>query len=221
MGDLSADLPDRRPRLTTERLSLQPLTDAHTELLVELDSDPEVLRHIFGRALTREEVLTDHLPRRLRPDGPPRGIGYWVGFEEGAFVGWWTLAVDDGDPCTAELGYRLRRAAWGRGLATEGSRTLLDHAFRTLRLPYVWATTMAVNVGSRGVMTRLGMTHVRTDVEEWDDPLPGAELGEVRYEITREAWLSSGVTTSARARPRTPAGGTSAGRAASSPPREP
>ena len=35
---------------------------------------------------------------------------------------------------------------------------------------------MAVNAGSRGVMARLGMTHVRTDVEEWEDPLPGAEL---------------------------------------------
>lgn len=190
MGGLSADSPDRRPRLTTARLTLEPLTDAHADLLVELDSDPEVLRYIFGRALTRDEVVTDHLPRRLRPDGPPRGIGYWAGFEDGVFVGWWTLAVDDRDADTAELGYRLRRTAWGRGLATEGSRALLDHAFRTLGLPYVWATTMAVNAGSRRVMSRLGMHHVRTDVEEWDDPLPGAEPGEVRYEITREEWVS-------------------------------
>jgi RimJ/RimL family protein N-acetyltransferase len=149
-----------------------------------------------------------------------RGHGPWSRSRGDGLVGWWTLAVDEGDPCTAELGYRLRRAAWGRGLATEGSRALLDHAFRTLGLPYVWATTMAVNAGSRGVMTKLGMTHVRTDVEEWDHRLPGAGLGEVRYEITREAWLSSGVS-SARARPRTPGGGTWAGRAAWSPPREP
>jgi len=217
VGGLSADSPDRRPRLTTDRLTLEPLTAAHTDLLVELDSDPEVLRFIFGRALTREEVVTDHLPRRLRPDGPPRGIGYWAGFEGGVFVGWWALAVDDRDADTAELGYRLRRAAWGRGLATEGSRALLDHAFGTLGLPSVWATTMAVNAGSRGVMGRLGMTHVRTDVVEWDDPLPGAELGEVRYEITRGEWLGE-IRSS---RPRRPAGGTSAGRASSTPPRGP
>jgi RimJ/RimL family protein N-acetyltransferase len=211
---------DRRPALATGRLRLEPLTEAHTDLLVALDSDPEVLRHIVGRSLSREEVVRDHLPRRLRPDGPPRGIGYWAGFEGGDFVGWWALAVDDTDPGTAELGYRLRRAAWGRGLATEGSRALLDHAFGTLGLPVVWATTMAVNAGSRGVMTRLGMTHVRTDAEEWDDPLPGADLGEVRYEITREQWRGD-VTTSARARPRTPGAGTSASRASSIPPREP
>ena len=191
MGGLTTDL---RPTLTTRRLRLDPLTEAHTDLLVELDSDPEVLRFIFGRALSREEVVRDHLPRRLRPDGPPRGIGYWAGFEADVFVGWWALAVDDSDVDTAELGYRLRRAAWGRGLATEGSRALLDHAFATLRLPVVWATTMAVNEGSRGVMSRLGMRHLRTDVQEWDDPLPGAELGEVRYEITREEWRR-GVTT--------------------------
>ena len=184
---------DRRPTLHTERLRLEPLTTDHTELLVELDSDAEVLRFIVGRALPREEVVEQHLPRRLRPDGPPRGIGYWAGLSRAdgePFLGWWALAVDDTDPATAELGYRLRRDAWGRGYATEGSRALLDHAFRTLGLPVVWATTMAVNAGSRGVLTKLGLTHVRTDVQQWDDPLPGAELGEVRYEITRSDWLA-------------------------------
>lgn len=188
----STERADRRPTLRTERIRLEPLTAAHTDLLVELDSDPEVLRYIFGRALSREEVVQEHLPRRLRPDGPPRGIGYWAGFSRAdarAFLGWWTLAVDDSDPDTAELGYRLRRDAWGSGYATEGSRALLDHAFVTLRLPMVWATTMAVNAGSRAVMAKLGMTHVRTDVEGWEHPLPGAALGEVRYEITRSAWL--------------------------------
>ncbi|HYH34032.1 MAG TPA: GNAT family N-acetyltransferase, partial [Nocardioides sp.] len=153
-----------------------------------LDSDPEVLRLIFGRALSRDEVVLEHLPRRLRPEGPARGIGYWAGFEDGHFVGWWTLAVDDEDPHTAELGYRLRRDAWGRGLATEGSAALLDHAFVTLGLPSVWAATLSVNSGSRAVMAKLGMTHVRTTVEEWPYPVAGAELGEVRYEITREDW---------------------------------
>jgi RimJ/RimL family protein N-acetyltransferase len=182
---------DLRPTLHTDRLRLEPLTASHTDLLVELDSDPEVLRFIFGRALSREEVVGEHLPRRLRSDGPPRGIGYWAGFslDDDAFLGWWALAVDDEDTDTAELGYRLRREAWGRGYATEGSRALLDHAFHTLGLPVVWGTTMAVNAGSRAVMSKLGMTHVRTDVEEWEHPLPGAQLGEVRYEITRSDWL--------------------------------
>jgi len=180
---------DRRPRLTTERLRLEPLTAEHTELLVELDSDPEVLRFIFGRALSREEVVGTWAATRLRPEAAARGIGYWAGFEEDIFVGWWALALDPADRSTAELGYRLRRDAWGRGLATEGSRALLDHAFTTLGLPRVWAVTMAVNTGSRAVMARLRMQHVRTEVLEWDDPLPGWEQGEVFYEIEQSAWL--------------------------------
>ncbi len=186
MGGLRAD---RRPRLTTERLDLEPFTAAHLEMLVELDSDPEVLRFIWGRALTREESL-HHGARRIDPEGEARGIGAWAGREDGRLVGWWTLQRDRDDETTAELGYRLRRDAWGRGLATEGSRALLDHAFLTLGLPRVWAQTMAVNAGSRGVMEKLGMRYVRTEVKTWDDPLPGWEQGEVRYEIERSAWLA-------------------------------
>jgi RimJ/RimL family protein N-acetyltransferase len=186
VGRLSTD---RRPVLTTERLRLDPLTESHLELLVGLDSDPEVLRFIWGRALTREESL-HHGAKRIDPVGEARGIGAWAGFEDGQFVGWWTLQRDPDDDTTAELGYRLPRHAWGRGLATEGSVALLDHGFRTLALPRVWAGTMAVNRGSRGVLARLGMTHVRTEVQEWDDPLPGADQGEVYYEVTRSAWLA-------------------------------
>lgn len=170
-----------RPVLTTDRLRLEPLTHDHTELLVELDSDPEVMRFLLGRASTREESLA-WMPRRTRPEADARGIGYWVGLDaEGTFLGWWCLAVDDDDPDTAELGYRLRREAWRRGYATEGSRALLAHAFETVGLPSVWAETMAVNVGSRGVMEKLGLRHVLTEVREWDQPLPGSDQGEVRY----------------------------------------
>ena len=213
-------LTDLRPRLATERLRLEPLTPTTPSCWSSSTPTRRCCGSSSAARSRREEVLEQHLPRRLRPEGPPRGIGYWAGFEEERFVGWWSLAVDDADDRTAELGYRLRRDAWGRGLATEGSRALLDHAFDTLGLPSVWAVTMAVNAGSRGVLARLGMTHVRTDVEEWEDPLPGAELGEVRYELTREEWRR-GVTTSAGARPRRPADGTSAGTASSSPRREP
>jgi RimJ/RimL family protein N-acetyltransferase len=188
-----SDLADRRPTLYTERIRLEPLTADHTELLVELDSDAEVLRFIFGRALSRAEVLEQHLPRRLRPDGPPRGLGYWAGFsrDDGSYLGWWTLAVDDEDPDTAELGYRLRRDAWGRGYATEGSRAMLDHAFGTVGLTRVWGETMAVNAGSRHVMEKLGMRLVRTYVGEWEHPLAGADQGEVVYEIAGGAYFGS------------------------------
>ncbi|MDO9456299.1 GNAT family N-acetyltransferase [Nocardioides sp.] len=178
-----------RPTLRTERLVLEPLTVVHTEQLVELDADPEVLRFIFGRGLTRAEVVDTWMPKRTRADADARGIGYWVGHDAGGtFLGWWSLAVVDDDPDSAELGYRLRRDAWGHGYATEGARALLAHAFETVGLRRVCAETMAVNAGSRAVLEKLGLSHVGTRVEQWDDPLPDAALGEVDYEIDAAAY---------------------------------
>ena len=181
-----------RPVLTTERLRLEPVDGERLrDGLLTLDSDPEVLRFIFGRALSRQEVLRDWLSKRTSPDADARGLGYWVGLDGDRFLGWWCLGFDPSRPDTAELGYRLRRDCWGRGLATEGSRALLDHAFATVGLPRVWAETMAVNTGSRGVLAKLGLRHVRTEVRDWPYPLPGAELGEVIYEITRAEWSAT------------------------------
>jgi len=174
-----------RPVLTTERLRLEPLTVAHTELLVELDSDPQVLRFIFGRALSREEVVETWMPRRVRPDADARGLGYWVGYAGDEWLGWWCLSLDDEDPGAAELGYRLRRTAWGRGYASEGARALLTHAFETVGLHRVWATTMAVNTGSRRVLEAVGLTLDRVEVRTWDDPVPGWEQGEAYYSVSR------------------------------------
>ncbi len=95
------------------------------------------------------------------------------------------------DPRVTDLGYRLVREYWRRGLASEASRALLRHAFDTVGQSRVIAQTMAVNAGSRGVMEAIGMRYVRTFLPSYDDPLPGADLGDVEYEMTREMWEDS------------------------------
>ncbi|MEV4702967.1 GNAT family N-acetyltransferase [Actinoplanes sp. NPDC049316] len=200
-----------QPILRTTRLLLTPLADRHLELEVGLDSDPEVLRHLFPRARTRDEVLASHAGRMasaLKVDG----LGFWMAFgsgggrpgstapesEDGAeFVGLMMLPPAHGpdqpdDPEVAELGYRLARRFWRQGLASEASRVLLRHAFETVGQRRVIAQTMAVNRGSRGVMAAVGMRYVRTFFPAWDEPLPGSEEGEVEYEITRETWAATG-----------------------------
>ncbi|WP_206489664.1 GNAT family N-acetyltransferase [Rhodococcus sp. KRD162] len=137
-------------------------------------------------------------PRNQSPTTAPVadrvGLGWWVGFEGGTFLGWWDLGRSDSTvdaPVSsdqAEIGWRVMSRQWRRGLATEGALLLLDHGFRTLGLQRIWAETMAVNYPSRGVMTKIGMHHVRTHVREWQDPLPGADEGEVLYEITATQW---------------------------------
>ena len=101
-------------------------------------------------------------------------------------MGWFSLRhVREG---VGELGYRLRRDAWGRGLATEGATALVAMGFADQDLARIIAATMAVNRPSRRVLEKTGLTHVRTLYPGWRDPLPGSELGEVEYEITRDEW---------------------------------
>lgn len=170
------------PSLDTTRLWLRPVMAADGDDLHGLEQDPEVMRFLNGGAPTP----------RIPEAGPssflmPRGgePGVWAGRDRAAdaFVGWFSLR--DG-----ELGYRLRRAAWGRGYATEGAAALLAHGFEALGLARIRGQTMAVNAASRRVMERLGMRHVRTFHLDFADPLPGSEQGEVEYAITREEWVA-------------------------------
>ncbi|MBO1753958.1 GNAT family N-acetyltransferase [Allobranchiibius sp. CTAmp26] len=184
-----------RPVLHTPRIELRPMTIDHLPLLHRLDADPEVMRHLLGRARTPAEIDAFWAPRCADTVADQVGLGWWVGFRNEEFLGWWDLGRSDSAPgspggglADAEIGWRLERRHWRQGLASEGAAELLRHAFEAVGLERVWAETMAVNAGSRGVMRRLGMRHVRTDVRVWDDPLPGAEEGEVVYEITAEQW---------------------------------
>ncbi len=173
-----------RPTLRTARLILEPMAWDHLEDLVGLDGDPEVMRFI-GPPLARDEVV-ERMPGRLSPSDDALGLGFWCGFEQQTFLGWWCLSLEG--PGLAELGYRLHRHSWGRGLASEGARALIDHGFGVVGLKRIMAETMAVNAGSRGVLAKVGLRHTGTEVRTWAEPLPGAGQGEVTYEITRAEW---------------------------------
>ncbi|MCQ9367286.1 GNAT family N-acetyltransferase [Brevibacterium sp. 91QC2O2] len=186
-----------RPVITTQRLELRPMTPAHLPLHRQLDTDPKVMRFLLGRARSLAETDEFWTPRCADTSADAVGLGWWVGYAGDRFVGWWDLGRSDSEPGTmlepeavlqpdeAEIGWRVLRSQWGQGYAPEGARALLQYAFETVGLQRVWAETMAVNTPSRRVMEKIGMRHIKTEVRHWDDPLPGAELGEVVYEVTR------------------------------------
>jgi RimJ/RimL family protein N-acetyltransferase len=184
-----------QPRLHTERLVLVPLADEHLPLEIELDSDPEVMRYITGRALSPVEVEQAHR-RRLAAANEVPGLGFWAGFADDDFVGWWILRPPNGPDQPrvageADLGYRLLRRHWRHGYASEGARALARYAFEEVGLDRVFAQTMAVNAASRATMAAVGLTFARVFIsgEPYDDLVPGAEQGEVEYELTRTTWL--------------------------------
>ncbi|MFE4976425.1 GNAT family N-acetyltransferase [Kitasatospora sp. NPDC056651] len=181
-----------QPFLETERLVLRPFTTADADDLFALDDDPEVMRYINGgEPADRDEILTRTLPRLLH-DHPCSGArGFWAAEEKatGTFLGWFELRpLDDHDPTVAELGYRLNRAAWGKGYATEGSRALIGKGFTDLGVERVTANTMAVNTRSRRVLEKSGLSFLRGYFGDWPDPIPGSEHGEVEYELLKATW---------------------------------
>ena len=185
--------------LHTERITLVPLADEHIEREIELDSDPEVMRYVTGRASTREEVEAGHA-RRLAAAQKVDGLGFWVGLVDDEFVGWWILQPAHGpdqpdDPGVADLGYRLLRRQWRKGLASEGARELVRYGFDDVGLDRIIAQTIALNAGSRAVMARVGLTYVRTFASSMTPPVEGLEQGEVEYELTREQWQRRGTPT--------------------------
>jgi RimJ/RimL family protein N-acetyltransferase len=162
-----------QPTLYTGRLQLVPLTDAHLDLEIALDSDPEMMRYLTGRALSRAEVERAHL-RRVAAVREVPGLGCWVGFAHDDFVGWWLLQPPHGPDQPkvageADLGYRLLRRHWRRGYASEGARELIRYGFDDLGLDRIFAQTMAANAASRATMSAVGLTYVRGFVSA--DPL--------------------------------------------------
>jgi RimJ/RimL family protein N-acetyltransferase len=185
--------PMPQPTLRTDRITLVPLADEHLEWEVELDSDPEVMRYLGGRASTRDEVEASHA-RRLAAAQTVDGLGFWIGLLGEAFVGWWILQPAHGpdqpdDPGVADLGFRLLRRHWHKGLASEGARELVRYGFGDVGLDRIIAQTMTANAGSRAVMERIGLTYVRTFRTSVSEPVEGSEDGEVEYETTREQWM--------------------------------
>jgi RimJ/RimL family protein N-acetyltransferase len=188
--------------LQTERLALRRFTADDADLLIELDSDPAVMRYLTGGVATApEEIRESHLPSVIAGyDRWGGDFGLFAGHERdgGAFVGWFCLRPErDGTREEAELGYRLRQASWGKGYATEVSQALLHKGFTDLGVRLVWADTMVLNSASRHLMEKVGMTLAGTLPTPSDMmAVEGSEQGGVRYEITAEQW--------ARRRPRTP-----------------
>ncbi|MEU9977691.1 GNAT family N-acetyltransferase [Streptomyces sp. NPDC051014] len=187
--------------LESERLTLRPFVAADADLLIELDSDPAVMRYLTGGAPTPPEEVRDlAIPGILAGyERWDHDLGLFAAHEKdgGAFVGWFCLRPLRGGPREeAELGYRLRQAAWGRGYATEVSQALLEKGFAELGIRMVWAETMTMNRPSRNVMEKLGMT-LAENIPTPDDMMAveGAEHGGVRYEITKEQWEGRQAST--------------------------
>lgn len=178
--------------LETERMLLRRFIEDDEDNLFTLNSDPAVMRFLNGgKPLSREVIQREVLPRFLRYTGPDGELGAWAAIEKasGDFLGWISLRqVEGAGPGEAELGYRLRQSAWGKGYATEGAHALIRKGFTELGIRRVVAHTMTVNCASRRVMEKVGMRLVRTFFEDWPEVIEGGEHGDVEYALSKVDW---------------------------------
>jgi RimJ/RimL family protein N-acetyltransferase len=184
--------------LETERLLLRRFAPDDAGLLLELDGDPEVMRYIGpfglpGREAYRERIETVYLPYYERF----AGYGVWpaVAKDGGEFLGWFAFRPAEDHRFAREvgftagqieLGYRLRRAAWGRGYATEGSRALVAREFAGPGTDVVVGTALAGNAASRRVLEKAGLRQVG------EYALPGFDEPAVTYALRRYEYVSRG-----------------------------
>ena len=148
--------------LRTERLLLRGWLPADRAPFAALNADPEVVAHLPG-PLSRGQ--SNALTARIRAHFVEHGYGLWAVEGPEGFVGFTGLQWTDvlGAPAL-EVGWRLARAAWGRGYATEAGRAALAHGLQVA--PQVVSFTALTNTRSEAVMRRLGMRRVR----EFDHP---------------------------------------------------
>jgi RimJ/RimL family protein N-acetyltransferase len=158
------------PTLETDRLLLRRWQSSDHEPFAVINRDPLVMEH-FPAPLTREE--SSQLIARAEAHFQQYGFGPWAAElqETAEFIGFISLFVPSFQapftPCV-EIGWRLASPHWGRGLATEGARAVVHHAFKTLRLAALVSFTVPGNTRSRRVMEKLVMTH--DPAEDFDHP---------------------------------------------------
>jgi ribosomal-protein-alanine N-acetyltransferase len=151
--------------IRTERLILREWRDGDLQPFAAMNADPEVMAH-FRAPLTREE--SDAFAERIRARLADDGWGLWAaevidGPEFIGFIGLASPRFEAHFTPAVEVGWRLSRDSWGRDLAPEGGRAVLDLAFGDLRLDEVVSITVPDNWKSRRVMEKLGMTYDPAD----------------------------------------------------------
>lgn len=148
------------PSFATARLRLRPRAIEDLDTSIAINSDPEVMR--FLGDVWPPERQRVHLSTQIATDFGP-GLGYWSLFERGSdeMLGW-VLLVPLPRTEDVQIGYRLRRDAWGRGLATEAATTIMAHGLQTLKLPAIAAVVHPANLASQRVLAKLGLADVGT-----------------------------------------------------------
>ena len=176
--------------LATERLILRSWEAKDLAPMVAICQDPRVMEY-FPSLPDKESIqqLIEKANAHLNEHGTTlyaaecKDTGALIGF-----IGIWLADRFEAHFTPAyEIGWRLGHEHWGQGLATEGAKKTMEHAFHTLELPELVSFTSKINQRSIRVMEKIGLQHNPTD--DFDHPEIEANSplkAHVLYRLTRE-----------------------------------
>ncbi len=180
--------------LETDRLLLRTLRldDAHA--IHRLVADPDVMKYLPGDMMSLGQVtetiawLLDCYARNT----PERIIKFTLAIvakETGHVIGWCGLGPLDVSPEDIEVFYGLSKVYWGKGLATEAAKAMLEYGFGTIGLDRIVAVVGCQNVASKRVIEKLGMIYEKTlrNVPKKHESYEG----DLYYSLTGGAWHAS------------------------------
>ena len=152
-------------QLRTDRLLLRCWRDSDRGPFALMNADPEVME-FYPATLTESE--SDDMVDRIEKTFDSEGLGLWAVEIPGStsfagYVGLWPARFPAPFTPAIEVGWRLARASWGSGYATEAARAAVTDGFGRLGLGEIVSFTAAINLRSRRVMEKLGMTHDSRD----------------------------------------------------------
>lgn len=174
----------------TPRLAFRAWQGRHRAPFAAMNADPEVMRY-FPAVLSAEQTNAgvDIWCQQFAE----KGWSNWAVelLDSGEFIGFIGLSVPRRQlpfsPCV-EIGWRLKRAAWGHGYATEGAKACLRVGFEQLGLPEIVSFTTLANLPSVAVMRRIGMSDADANFEHPAVPAGHPLRLHCLYRITRAQW---------------------------------
>jgi RimJ/RimL family protein N-acetyltransferase len=151
----------RTAPIETRRLRLRVFEPADVDALAEVNSDPEVMSHTGdGNPVSHEE--TEKRLRAYIEHWRQHGFGLRAAIHkrDHAFIGFCGLQFVAGTQ-EIEVGFRLAKQYWGRGLATEATTAVIRHGFEVLGLNRIIGLAHPANVASQRVLEKSGLTYAK------------------------------------------------------------
>lgn len=172
----------------TERLQFSFITERDAELLYQLDHDPEVMKYLTsGRTSSKEQVINEFLPRLARYADQTLGHGLWLVSDviNNEPYGWVLVRPmgffsDSPQRNNLELGWRFFKKHWGKGIATEAAKTVMETLLQQRAIKQYSATALVDNIASIAIMKKLGMNKVSDYIHKDDH----GEFFAVEYSVT-------------------------------------